>query len=147
MSASSHCVWRDVCQKVNFFRECWYLNDIFQTCLSLFLSFSLSQALAEAQVAIGQLFGKIIDIKDKAEKSEQMVSKQTKHSQTLPQEPSCLPCLKLQGVPVLCLCMCDRVPPGDYDIQCSVIISGGKTACCVWVGSSSPCGDLNSTQV
>lgn len=32
------------------------------------------QALEEAQVAIQQLFGKIKDIKDKAEKSEQMVS-------------------------------------------------------------------------
>lgn len=31
------------------------------------------QALEEAQVAIQQLFGKIKDIKDKAEKSEQMV--------------------------------------------------------------------------
>ena len=39
--------------------------------LFLFL-FSL-QALEEAQIAIQQLFGKIKDIKDKAEKSEQMV--------------------------------------------------------------------------
>ncbi|MEQ2308678.1 Vacuolar protein sorting-associated protein 53, partial [Ameca splendens] len=31
------------------------------------------QALEEAQIAIQQLFGKIKDIKDKAEKSEQMV--------------------------------------------------------------------------
>lgn len=38
---------------------------------SVFLHF---QALEEAQVAIQQLFGKIKDIKDKAEKSEQMVS-------------------------------------------------------------------------
>lgn len=37
----------------------------------IFLHF---QALEEAQVAIQQLFGKIKDIKDKAEKSEQMVS-------------------------------------------------------------------------
>ncbi|XP_023836556.1 vacuolar protein sorting-associated protein 53 homolog isoform X2 [Salvelinus sp. IW2-2015] len=36
------------------------------------------QALAEAQVAIGQLFGKIKDIKDKAEKSEQMVKEITR---------------------------------------------------------------------
>lgn len=36
--------------------------------------FLLSQALEEAQKAIQQLFGKIKDIKDKAEKSEQMVS-------------------------------------------------------------------------
>lgn len=35
----------------------------------------LFQALEEAQIAIQQLFGKIKDIKDKAEKSEQMVSK------------------------------------------------------------------------
>lgn len=35
----------------------------------------LFQALEEAQKAIQQLFGKIKDIKDKAEKSEQMVSK------------------------------------------------------------------------
>lgn len=34
------------------------------------------QALEEAQIAIQQLFGKIKDIKDKAEKSEQMVSKE-----------------------------------------------------------------------
>lgn len=34
----------------------------------------LFQALEEAQKAIQQLFGKIKDIKDKAEKSEQMVS-------------------------------------------------------------------------
>lgn len=37
-------------------------------------SLSFSQALEEAQKAIQQLFGKIKDIKDKAEKSEQMVS-------------------------------------------------------------------------
>uniref|UniRef100_A0A4W5PE49 VPS53 subunit of GARP complex n=1 Tax=Hucho hucho TaxID=62062 RepID=A0A4W5PE49_9TELE len=36
------------------------------------------QALEEAQVAIGQLFGKIKDIKDKAEKSEQMVKEITR---------------------------------------------------------------------
>lgn len=34
------------------------------------------QALEEAQIAIQQLFGKIKDIKDKAEKSEQMVSRE-----------------------------------------------------------------------
>ena len=38
------------------------------------VSLSLSQALEEAQNAIQQLFGKIKDIKDKAEKSEQMVN-------------------------------------------------------------------------
>lgn len=36
-------------------------------------SFCFLQALEEAQIAIQQLFGKIKDIKDKAEKSEQMV--------------------------------------------------------------------------
>lgn len=40
---------------------------------SLLLIFA--QALGEAQIAIQQLFGKIKDIKDKAEKSEQMVRK------------------------------------------------------------------------
>lgn len=35
------------------------------------------QALEEAQIAIQQLFGKIKDIKDKAEKSEQMVHAHT----------------------------------------------------------------------
>lgn len=35
------------------------------------------QALEEAQIAIQQLFGKIKDIKDKAEKSEQMVQTHT----------------------------------------------------------------------
>lgn len=38
------------------------------------LTLFLFQALEEAQKAIQQLFGKIKDIKDKAEKSEQMVS-------------------------------------------------------------------------
>lgn len=37
------------------------------------LYFLFGQALEEAQIAIQQLFGKIKDIKDKAEKSEQMV--------------------------------------------------------------------------
>uniref|UniRef100_A0A674EI42 Vacuolar protein sorting-associated protein 53 homolog n=1 Tax=Salmo trutta TaxID=8032 RepID=A0A674EI42_SALTR len=45
-----------------------YINTLFPT----------EQALAEAQVAIGQLFGKIKDIKDKAEKSEQMVKEITR---------------------------------------------------------------------
>lgn len=36
------------------------------------------QALEEAQIAIQQLFGKIKDIKDKAEKSEQMVCAHTR---------------------------------------------------------------------
>lgn len=44
--------------------------QIFLSTLTLFLF----QALEEAQKAIQQLFGKIKDIKDKAEKSEQMVS-------------------------------------------------------------------------
>lgn len=52
------------------------------TCLSWFTAihhtvhwvFFHLQALEEAQIAIQQLFGKIKDIKDKAEKSEQMVS-------------------------------------------------------------------------
>ncbi|CDQ59046.1 unnamed protein product [Oncorhynchus mykiss] len=39
---------------------------------------AIEQALEEAQVAIGQLFGKIKDIKDKAEKSEQMVKEITR---------------------------------------------------------------------
>uniref|UniRef100_A0A6Q2ZIS4 Vacuolar protein sorting-associated protein 53 homolog n=1 Tax=Esox lucius TaxID=8010 RepID=A0A6Q2ZIS4_ESOLU len=39
---------------------------------------SVCTALEEAQVAIGQLFGKIKDIKDKAEKSEQMVKEITR---------------------------------------------------------------------
>lgn len=43
----------------------------FLSTLTLFFFF---QALEEAQKAIQQLFGKIKDIKDKAEKSEQMVS-------------------------------------------------------------------------
>ena len=38
------------------------------------LTLFLFQALEEAQKAIQQLFGKIKDIKDKAEKSEQLVS-------------------------------------------------------------------------
>lgn len=41
----------------------------------------LFQALEEAQIAIQQLFGKIKDIKDKAEKSEQMVSKNKPYRQ------------------------------------------------------------------
>lgn len=41
----------------------------------------LFQALEEAQIAIQQLFGKIKDIKDKAEKSEQMVSKNKPYTQ------------------------------------------------------------------
>uniref|UniRef100_A0A3P8ZPX5 Vacuolar protein sorting-associated protein 53 homolog n=1 Tax=Esox lucius TaxID=8010 RepID=A0A3P8ZPX5_ESOLU len=45
-----------------------YINTLFPT----------EQALEEAQVAIGQLFGKIKDIKDKAEKSEQMVKEITR---------------------------------------------------------------------
>lgn len=49
---------------------CWYGVD-HQASRWVFLHF---QALEEAQVAIQQLFGKIKDIKDKAEKSEQMVS-------------------------------------------------------------------------
>jgi len=41
------------------------------------------QALEEAQIAIQQLFGKIKDIKDKAEKSEQMVRTHTRlHTHT-----------------------------------------------------------------
>lgn len=43
-------------------------------CRLVFHLFLLFQALEEAQKAIQQLFGKIKDIKDKAEKSEQMVS-------------------------------------------------------------------------
>lgn len=39
----------------------------------LFNYLFFGQALEEAQIAIQQLFGKIKDIKDKAEKSEQMV--------------------------------------------------------------------------
>lgn len=46
----------------------WKLNVGFPSTLFF------SQALEEAQKAIQQLFGKIKDIKDKAEKSEQMVS-------------------------------------------------------------------------
>uniref|UniRef100_A0A8C5H9S9 Vacuolar protein sorting-associated protein 53 homolog n=1 Tax=Gouania willdenowi TaxID=441366 RepID=A0A8C5H9S9_GOUWI len=45
-----------------------YINTLFPT----------EQALEEAQVAIQQLFGKIKDIKDKAEKSEQMVKEITR---------------------------------------------------------------------
>lgn len=52
------------------FRRRWKLNAGFLSTLTLFLF----QALEEAQKAIQQLFGKIKDIKDKAEKSEQMVS-------------------------------------------------------------------------
>lgn len=47
---------------------------------SLYVSYCpvcFGQALEEAQIAIQQLFGKIKDIKDKAEKSEQMVRTQT----------------------------------------------------------------------
>lgn len=47
---------------------------------SLYLSYChiyFWQALEEAQIAIQQLFGKIKDIKDKAEKSEQMVRTHT----------------------------------------------------------------------
>lgn len=40
----------------------------------------LAQALEEAQIAIQQLFGKIKDIKDKAEKSEQMVPSAQTHT-------------------------------------------------------------------
>lgn len=43
-------------------------------------SICLVQALGEAQIAIQQLFGKIKDIKDKAEKSEQMVHTDTTHT-------------------------------------------------------------------
>lgn len=46
-----------------------------------YCSFYFGQALEEAQIAIQQLFGKIKDIKDKAEKSEQMVCSQI-HTQT-----------------------------------------------------------------
>lgn len=53
-----------------YFLERWKLNADFLSTLTLFLF----QALEEAQKAIQQLFGKIKDIKDKAEKSEQMVS-------------------------------------------------------------------------
>lgn len=53
-----------------YFLERWKLNTDFLFTLTLFLF----QALEEAQKAIQQLFGKIKDIKDKAEKSEQMVS-------------------------------------------------------------------------
>lgn len=53
-----------------YFLERWKLNADFLSALTLFLF----QALEEAQKAIQQLFGKIKDIKDKAEKSEQMVS-------------------------------------------------------------------------
>uniref|UniRef100_A0A672JH35 Vacuolar protein sorting-associated protein 53 homolog n=1 Tax=Salarias fasciatus TaxID=181472 RepID=A0A672JH35_SALFA len=45
-----------------------YINTLFPT----------EQALEEAQIAIQQLFGKIKDIKDKAEKSEQMVKEITR---------------------------------------------------------------------
>uniref|UniRef100_A0AAQ5ZBX4 Vacuolar protein sorting-associated protein 53 homolog n=1 Tax=Amphiprion ocellaris TaxID=80972 RepID=A0AAQ5ZBX4_AMPOC len=44
----------------------------------LFVLFGFVQALEEAQIAIQQLFGKIKDIKDKAEKSEQMVKEITR---------------------------------------------------------------------
>lgn len=43
--------------------------EVFLSCCSAYFV----QALEEAQIAIQQLFGKIKDIKDKAEKSEQMV--------------------------------------------------------------------------
>uniref|UniRef100_A0A6Q2YGQ0 Vacuolar protein sorting-associated protein 53 homolog n=1 Tax=Esox lucius TaxID=8010 RepID=A0A6Q2YGQ0_ESOLU len=46
--------------------------------LSPEVQLAIEQALEEAQVAIGQLFGKIKDIKDKAEKSEQMVKEITR---------------------------------------------------------------------
>lgn len=48
---------------------------------SVFELLPLFQALEEAQIAIQQLFGKIKDIKDKAEKSEQMVSKNKPYRQ------------------------------------------------------------------
>lgn len=56
----------------------WFLNR--SSNLSVSLCFKLLcfvQALEEAQIAIQQLFGKIKDIKDKAEKSEQMVRTHT----------------------------------------------------------------------
>lgn len=46
-----------------------YAVEVFLSCCSVYIV----QALEEAQIAIQQLFGKIKDIKDKAEKSEQMV--------------------------------------------------------------------------
>uniref|UniRef100_A0A452ID20 Vacuolar protein sorting-associated protein 53 homolog n=1 Tax=Gopherus agassizii TaxID=38772 RepID=A0A452ID20_9SAUR len=52
-----------------------FIITLFLVSMNLFL---LSQALEEAQKAIQQLFGKIKDIKDKAEKSEQMVKEITR---------------------------------------------------------------------
>lgn len=46
------------------------------------VSLIFAQALEEAQIAIQQLFGKIKDIKDKAEKSEQMVQSAQTHAHT-----------------------------------------------------------------
>lgn len=51
------------------------------------------QALEEAQIAIQQLFGKIKDIKDKAEKSEQMVQSARAHTHTQKQFYLCDPLL------------------------------------------------------
>ncbi|XP_061637923.1 vacuolar protein sorting-associated protein 53 homolog isoform X5 [Phyllopteryx taeniolatus] len=58
---------QDPLDKVDF-NAVEYINTLFPT----------EQALEEAQVAIQQLFGKIKDIKDKAEKSEQMVKEITR---------------------------------------------------------------------
>ena len=54
----------------------WYNSRPLITCSATFdrIFFFLYQALDEAQQAIQQLFAKIIDIKEKADKSEQMVS-------------------------------------------------------------------------
>ncbi|XP_061537927.1 vacuolar protein sorting-associated protein 53 homolog isoform X3 [Phycodurus eques] len=58
---------QDPLDKVDF-NAVEYINTLFPT----------EQALEEAQIAIQQLFGKIKDIKDKAEKSEQMVKEITR---------------------------------------------------------------------
>lgn len=54
----------------------WHNSRPLITCSATFdrIFFFLYQALDEAQQAIQQLFAKIIDIKEKADKSEQMVS-------------------------------------------------------------------------
>ncbi|XP_045693294.1 vacuolar protein sorting-associated protein 53 homolog isoform X2 [Phyllostomus hastatus] len=60
------------CRKIQW-GSCWRFTGCFRSC-----PHDLGSALEEAQKAIQQLFGKIKDIKDKAEKSEQMVKEITR---------------------------------------------------------------------